>query len=430
MLSKTPLCGSIRYTAEDDDGKLMLCSVPADITSRMQNTVWSKQIPLLLTSGTLAIGSSFRRFQDECGLADNQRVMESIAVSPFDYASNCRLFFPRYSVHLSSERYYDEIAAEILRLLCAANGHALVLFTSYADLSAVNERLATAKVPIFSLRRNHPQINKLTSLDIQQFYKDLLENGRIREDTKAKKPGLSSTTVHGIHVMLKSALKRAVQERLIPFNPAEFCIPPKITKPELQVIPSERYQSYLTAAEQRGVLPMFYLELATGLRKGEIAALLWSDFDAQTKTIHVTKQYLFYNGQGTVSPPKSDSSIRYVSISDEAARLLQQEHEKHPNNPYMFPSPVTGEMYHPDAIVKIHRKICKDIGLEHVRFHDLRHSFATTALQCGVDVKTVSTMLGHSSAGFTLNVYTHSTSRMQQEAARTVGKVMPKMLER
>ena len=236
--------------------------------------------------------------------------------------------------------------------------------------------------------------------------------------------------MHGIHVMLKSALKRAVQERLIPFNPAEFCIPPKITKPELQVIPSERYQSYLTAAEQRGVLPMFYLELATGLRKGEIAALLWSDYDAQTQTIHVTKQYLFYNGQGTVSPPKSSTSVRYVSIPDEAAKLLEQEHAKHPKNPYMFPSPVTGEMYHPDAIVKIHRKICKDIGLENVRFHDLRHSFATTALQCGVDVKTVSTMLGHSSAGFTLNVYTHSTSRMQQEAARTVGNAMPKMLER
>lgn len=273
-------------------------------------------------------------------------------------------------------------------------------------------------------------LNKLTSLDIQQFYKDLLENRRIREDTKAKKPGLSSTTVHGIHVMLKSALKRAVQERLIPFNPAEFCIPPKVTKPDLQVIPSERYQSYLTAAEQRGVLPMFYLELSTGLRKGEIAALLWSDYDAQTQTIHVTKQYLFYNGQGTVSPPKSSTSVRYVSIPEEAAKLLEQEHEKHPKNPYMFPSPVTGEMYHPDAIVKIHRKICKDIGLEHVRFHDLRHSFATTALQCGVDVKTVSTMLGHSSAGFTLNVYTHSTSRMQQKAARTVGNAMPKMLER
>ena len=131
--------------------------------------------------------------------------------------------------------------------------------------------------------------------------------------------------------MLKSALKRAVQERLIPFNPAEFCIPPKITKPELQVIPSERYQSYLTAAERRGVLPMFYLELATGLRKGEIAALLWSDFDAQTKTIHVNKAIpVLYNGQGTVSPPKSSTSVRYVSISEEAAKLLEQEHEKHP----------------------------------------------------------------------------------------------------
>ena len=86
-------------------------------------------------------------------------------------------------------------------------------------------------------------LTKLTSLDMQQFYKDLLENGRIREDTKVKKPGLSSTTVHGIHVMLKSALKRAVQERLISFNPAEFCIPPKITKPELQVIPCLRCSS-------------------------------------------------------------------------------------------------------------------------------------------------------------------------------------------
>ena len=70
---------------------------------------------------------------------------------------------------------------------------------------------------------------------------------------------------------------------------------------------------------------MFYLELATGLRKGEIAALLWSDYDAQTQTIHVTKQYLFYNGQGTVSPPKSSTSVRYVSIPEEAAKLLEQE---------------------------------------------------------------------------------------------------------
>ena len=74
----------------------------------------------------------------------------------------------------------------------------------------------------------------------------------------------------------------------------------------------------------------------------------------------------------------------------------------------MFPSPLTGEMYHPDSVVNLHKKILKDAGLEHLRFHDLRHTFATTALQNGVDVKTVSSMLGHFDAGFTLRTYTNA----------------------
>ena len=272
-------------------------------------------------------------------------------------------------------------------------------------------------------------LNKLTSLDIQQFYKDLLENGRIREDTKAKKPGLSSTTVHGIHVMLKSALKRAVQERLIPFNPAEFCIPPKITKPELQVIPSERYQSYLTAAEQRGVLPMFYLELISGLRKGELVALQWADLDIENKTIFVSKQAGRNNaGEPDITRPKTENSIRKISIPQDAVELLVAEHQKHPSNPWMFPSPKTGEMYHPDSVVNIHKKILKDAGLEHLRFHALRHTFATLALQNGVDVKTVSSMLGHFDAGFTLRTYTHVTRQMQESAAEKMGNFMAQVM--
>ena len=272
-------------------------------------------------------------------------------------------------------------------------------------------------------------LNKLTSLDIQQFYKDLLENGRMREDTKAKKPGLSSTTVHGIHVMLKSALKRAVQERLIPFNPAEFCIPPKVTKPELQVIPSERYQSYLTAAEQRGVLPMFYLELISGLRKGELVALQWSDLNIENKTISVSKQAGRNSaGEPDITRPKTENSIRKISIPQDAVDLLIAEHQKHPSNPWMFPSPKTGEMYHPDSVVNIHKKILKDAGLEHLRFHDLRHTFATLALQNGVDVKTVSSMLGHFDAGFTLRTYTHVTRQMQESAAEKMGNFMAQVM--
>lgn len=121
---------------------------------------------------------------------------------------------------------------------------------------------------------------------------------------------------------------------------------------------------------------MFYLELVTGLRKGEITALLWSDLDAKNKTISVSKQYVKNpNGELTLSRPKTETSVRKVSIPQDAVDLLIAEHGNHPENPYMFPSPVTGEMYYPDSVVNLHKKILKDAGLPHIRFHDLRHPY-------------------------------------------------------
>ena len=116
------------------------------------------------------------------------------------------------------------------------------------------------------------------------------------------------------------------------------------------------------------------------------------------------------------------------SILSPAVELLMQEHEKHPDNPYMFPSPRNGEMWHPDSVVKLHEKILKDAGLEHIRFHDLRHTFATVALQNGVDVKTVSSMLGHYDAGFTLSTYAHATNRMQEKTAEKLGSFMTQVM--
>ena len=104
--------------------------------------------------------------------------------------------------------------------------------------------------------------------------------------------------------------------------------------------------------------------------------------------------------------------------------LLIQEHAKHPSNPWLFPSSRTGAMYHPDSVATLHQRILKDAGLEHLRFHDLRHTFATLALQNGVDIKTVSAMLGHYDAGFTLRTYTHTTRQKQGEAAMTMGNLM------
>ena len=273
------------------------------------------------------------------------------------------------------------------------------------------------------------KLNKLTGRDIQKLYKDLMENGRLRKAQKSKQPGLSSTTVRGIHMMLHNALDRAVKERLILRNPTEDCIIPKVQKQEMKILHPEDMKAYLEAAEKRGVLPMFYLELASGIRKGELAALRWEDLDVEHRTISVSKQALGGLGKElVVNRPKAENSIRAISIPQDAVDLLVREHEKHPENPYLFPSPLTGGMYHPDSVVNLHKKILKDAGLEHIRFHDLRHTFATMALQNGVDVKTVSNMLGHYDAGFTLRTYTHATRQMQEQAAEKMGNFMKQVL--
>ena len=220
------------------------------------------------------------------------------------------------------------------------------------------------------------KLTKLTSRDLQKLYKDLMENGRIDCKSGHGNPGLSSTTVRSLHLMLHSALERAVKERLILRNPTEDCIAPKVQKIEMQILPPEHIKDYLDAADRRGLLPMFYLELVTGLRKGEITALLWSDLDTQNKTISVSKQYVKNpNGELTLSRPKTETSVRKISIPQDAIDLLIAEHSKHPENPYMFPSPATGEMYYPDSIVNLHKKILKDARLPHIRFHDLRHPY-------------------------------------------------------
>ena len=273
------------------------------------------------------------------------------------------------------------------------------------------------------------KLNKLTGRDIQKLYKDLMENGRLRKAQKSKQPGLSSTTVRGIHMMLHNALDRAVKERLILRNPTEDCIIPKVQKQEMKILHPEDMKAYLEAAEKRGVLPMFYLELVSGIRKGELVALRWEDLDVEHRTISVSKQALGGLGKElVVNRPKTENSIRAISIPQDAVDLLVQAHEKHPENPYLFPSPLTGGMYHPDSVVNLHKKILKDAGLEHIRFHDLRHTFTTMALQNGVDVKTVSNMLGHDDAGFTLRTYTHATRQMQQQAAEKMGNFMKQVL--
>ena len=132
---------------------------------------------------------------------------------------------------------------------------------------------------------------------------------------------------------------------------------------------------YLAEAERRGLLAAFYLELTTGLRRGELLALQWTDLDIENRTLAVTKQVNRINGELVVSPPKTRNSVRTLALPQQAVDLLVVEHKKHPRNPYLFPSPKTGTMYDPDAFRRTHDKILKAIGAEHIRFHDLRHPY-------------------------------------------------------
>ena len=273
------------------------------------------------------------------------------------------------------------------------------------------------------------KLTKLTGRDLQKLYQDLRENGRLREEQKEKSPGLSASTVRGIHLMLHNSLDRAVKERLIQRNPTEDCIAPKLEKKEMKILPAEDMKAYLDEAQRRNVLPMFYLELVSGLRKGELVALLWSDLDIENQTISVSKQATRdADGNIVITRPKTETSVRLVSIPQRAVELLQQEHRKHPDNSYMFPSTRTGEMYYPDSIVTLHKRILTSAGLSYINFHSLRHTFATAALQNGIDVKTVSSMLGHYDAGFTLRTYTHATRQKQEQAAEKMGNFMDKVM--
>jgi len=148
--------GLVFCAMEDRRGGTMLCAVAADMTAQLRATLWNQERPAILTSGTLAVGRDFHRFKEETGLLADGRIKESVSASPFDYKANCLLYLPLHPPEQADSGYFDELAAEIAALLDACWGHALVLFTSYAAMSAIKERLAEMDLPweVFTLGRN------------------------------------------------------------------------------------------------------------------------------------------------------------------------------------------------------------------------------------------------------------------------------------
>lgn len=269
-------------------------------------------------------------------------------------------------------------------------------------------------------------LEKLSTIQIQRAINEMSEHGRNHyySHIPLKETTLSPRIVQGILGILRKSLDQAVAEKLILSNPAANCKAPKTVRKEMKVLPEELIGPYLHEAKQRGVFAPLYLELTSGLRRGELLALLWKDLNVKDRTLSVTKSVCRIDHQLVVSQPKTKNSLRLLTLPESTVQILVEEHEKHPDNPYMFPSPKTGEMLDPASFRAMHDRILEAIGAEHVRFHDMRHTFATLALKNGVDVRTLSEMLGHYSAGFTLSTYVHSTPSMRLQAADTIGQMI------
>ena len=271
-------------------------------------------------------------------------------------------------------------------------------------------------------------LSELSTNDLQQFYATLKKEGRlIRTESYGK--GVSNRTVWSCHTRIRTALDRAVLDGLIRLNPAADCkLPPQNTK-EMQILSREEMQRFLIQAKEEGYYELFLLELATGLRRGEVLALQWDDLDFDTGALRIQRQVYRANGGLVVSAPKTKAALRTIVLPPALLGVLK-DYRQQVESRWILPSPVKEDSpLDPATVRKRLQAILEHAGCKKVRFHDLRHLFVTTALENGMDVKTLSTIIGHVSAKTTLNVYTHVTDTMQRTAAakidRGIGKCEP-----
>lgn len=202
-------------------------------------------------------------------------------------------------------------------------------------------------------------------------------------------------------------------------------------KREVSIWNEKELNQFLTYSKQGHTTyhMIYYLALYTGMRQGELLALQWKDIDLNKKKIHVRKS-LIYPKKDTyiIDTPKTSSSIRKISISEELASALQEykqyrkeyienfEFEYDKTHDLVFANEI-GKAIHPRSLTgHFYREIEKS-GVPKIRFHDMRHTHASLLIKFKVPIKVVSERLGHSNASMTLDVYTHVFEDMQEDAA-------------
>ena len=254
------------------------------------------------------------------------------------------------------------------------------------------------------------QLARITPKDVQRFYEKLSDC-------------LASSTVRRIHTTLHGTLKAAQQAHLIASNPTEQITAPRFSYGAKQILTDEQLDVFMKViAEDEIWCDFFYTELTTGLRRGEICGLKWEDFDETNGTLKVCRTVYHKEGGGLIAgDTKTYAGTRKIVLPASTVQVLH-ERKKTALTEWIFPNPLKPEQpTNPGAAYSRLKTLLKRAGLPSIRFHDLRHTFATHALASGVDVKTLSGILGHTRAAFTLDTYTHTTGDMQKRASEVIG---------
>ena len=304
------------------------------------------------------------------------------------------------------DRWLDEYAAPRLRESTMSG------YRIYAE-QYINPRLGSKKM------------TALTTADIQRMYTKLKKEGRVHEHPEYGYQ-LSANTVRRIHTMLHRAMADAVRAHVIPRNPVDGVTLPMVDATSKRVLTDKELDSFMEAIKADPIWhDFFYTELTTGLRRGEICGLMWSDFDECNGTLHVRRTlHKEKDGRLVAGDTKTYAGTRKIVLPLSTAGLLRERKEKSFSS-WIFHDPLRPETpINPNSAYRRLKTLLKQAGLPNIPFHNLRHVFATRALASGVDAKTLSGILGHTDASFTLNTYTHVTTDMQKQASLIVGNFM------
>lgn len=262
-------------------------------------------------------------------------------------------------------------------------------------------------------------VASLTTSIVQKFYNKLLSEGK------------SGSLVRDTHLILHQAMDVAVKENFIAKNPTNGTKIPKVEYKPKNILNETQLKMFMDAIKRDELwYDFFYTEITTGLRRGELCGLKWCDFNETTGQLNVVRTVTTRKGGGFIAgETKTEKGTRTIYLPPSTVKLLSERKTK-VSSEWVFPNFYdNAKPINPATAYSRLKTILKKAGLPSIRFHDLRHTFATHALSSGVDARTLSGILGHTNASFTLDTYTHVTNDMQKNASVIVGRFMKDITE-